>query len=158
MPDCQNQDRRNLILKLASDAAVEASQTLLEHAIRIQDSDAIEVSQQLIEKALIAKNDWDHRGLELVNGAWIKTVNSVLSKGTPLKVAQGQCQIIDCPSCFFESICAREQTAKIIQRSRDMLAAMKETDARAAARAVVDGQRKKEQDSINRVFIRDYLI
>jgi hypothetical protein len=127
MPDCQDQDRKTLIHKLAIDATLEASQSLLEHAIHIQDSDAIEVSQQLIEKALIAKNPWN-TGLEFINGGWTKTVNSVLSRGTPLKVTQGQCQIIDCPSCFYENICSREQTHKVIQRSRDLIASINKTD------------------------------
>jgi hypothetical protein len=133
MPDCQDQDRRNLILKLASDATLEASQTLLEHAIQIQDSEAIEISQQLIEKALIAKNAW-HTNLTWTGSAWTKTVENVLAKGTPLKVTQGLCQITDCPACFWESICSREKTEKIIQRSKDLIADMKEPVKRFASK------------------------
>jgi hypothetical protein len=124
MTDCQDEDRRNLILTLAHDSVLEASQALMDHAIATQDSNAIAVSQELIEDALKAWNS----SLEFSGGVWRKTVNSVLSRGTPLKVTSGQCKIEDCPACFYESICTREQSEKLIQRSRDLIASINKTD------------------------------
>lgn len=58
----------------------------------------------------------------------MKTIENVLAKGTPLPVKSGECKIEDCCRCFYESICVREESESILNRSRAVIAALKKDE------------------------------
>jgi hypothetical protein len=133
---CKDRDRQNLVLKLAHDAVIEASQTLLEIAVRDQDDETIEVSQRMLENILSfnvdaaasSVTDSDRVFVTDAFQSYLKTTQTVLAKGTPLMVLSGECKITDCPSCFWEAICSREETEALIARSREIVDRLKQSE------------------------------
>jgi hypothetical protein len=132
-----------VVLGLACVSAIETASDVLEQAVNTGNEKEIVPLQELLEYALgaseidIARDvatgrvfaedayAWCHdaawnENLTWTGSGWTKTVKNVLAKGMPLPVKAGQCKIEDCPSCFWESVCSREETQALIDRSREI--------------------------------------
>jgi len=120
--NCQDVERQAIIQAFAREASLEAAQTLLEKAIKAGDKKLVAGASQVLRSVLEA-------GLPAVENvqdalsfpSYLKSMKTVLAKGIPLRVLGKQCRVEECVTCFYESICQRITTEKIIEKSRSLI-------------------------------------
>ena len=128
MIDCEDEERQAIVQVLAREASLEAAQQLVELGVKNSDSDLVVHASQLLASALRGQaftegdrllfNDW--------MPSYLKTTQTVLSKGIPIRVQLKVCKIEDCVSCFYENICERVSIEKLIEKNRDLVHSLTE--------------------------------
>ena len=129
MIDCQDRDREAIVSAIAREASLVAVQTLLESAVKAGDSKLVVDASQVLRTVLRGQaSSVGVGGRSFVADlmpSYLKTTQTVLARGIPVRVQAGECKLLDCVSCFYESICERISVEKLIQRSRALVEGLK---------------------------------
>ena len=127
MPNVRDSERKAMVLSIAREATRESVMQMLKRAVHDADADLVCKVLPVLERAFrmdMYASDADGQRAVVSDAVslpgYLKTTESVLVKGVPVKVKSGECKIEDCPTCFFESICERVKEVKLIERSRSL--------------------------------------
>jgi hypothetical protein len=122
MPECADPARRRLVLSLARQGALQATQSLLEEAVHANNVELVTNVQRMLERTLKVRAG--------ENDAALGSTEQQLSYRGQLCNPDGS----DCNRCWWERICNGEAFQQVISRAQKVVKEIKAAAAEADAR------------------------
>lgn len=122
-PNCADPARRRTVLSLAMQGTIQATQTILEEAIRENNPELITNSSEMLRKVLQGNRNEN----DAETGSMYMIDSYQPNKPHFLETFSGrvECKPEDCQRCFFKAICDSEETEAIISRAQELMKDLK---------------------------------